>query len=67
MYVLPVNAVRADVEIGYATRGAQIIACDAAREIAVLTFDRQALAAERQQEARDRRRSRACRWFSLGC
>lgn len=67
LYRLPDNATAADLEVGYATRGAQLVACDAARELAVLTFDRQAEATARQQEARERRRSRACRWFKVGC
>lgn len=64
---LPANPTEADLETAYAVRGAQIVTCDAMRELAVLTFDRQALALERQQEARERRRSRACRWIGLGC
>lgn len=67
LYRLPSGATQSDLEVGYATRGAQIVSCDAARALAVVTFDRQALAAERQEEARERRRSRACRWIGLGC
>ena len=39
LYVLPQAPTEADLEIGYATRGAQILACDAARDLAVQTHD----------------------------
>lgn len=39
LYVLPEAPTHADLEIGYATRGAQIVACDAARRLAVQTHD----------------------------
>jgi len=45
LYLLPQAATQADLEIGYATRGAQIVACDAARALAVQTH-----AAEHQLE-----------------
>jgi uncharacterized lipoprotein YajG len=37
LYLLPPSPSLADLEIGYVTRGAQIVACDAARELAVQT------------------------------
>jgi hypothetical protein len=37
LYLLPAKPTQADLEIGYATRGAQIVACDAARRLAVQT------------------------------
>ncbi|MCW2987591.1 MAG: hypothetical protein JWM24_529 [Solirubrobacterales bacterium] len=37
LYLLPAAPNRSDLEIGYATRGAQIVACDAARALAVQT------------------------------
>jgi len=37
LYLLPQSPTQADLEIGYATRGAQIVACDAARALAVQT------------------------------
>lgn len=37
VYRLPPAPTQADLEIGYATRGAQIAACDAARTLAVQT------------------------------
>lgn len=67
LYTLPPDPVRADLEIGYATRGAQLVACDAAREGTVITYDRQAEARAEQERQRARRRSFECRWFSLGC
>ena len=37
LYLLPQSPTQADLEIGYATRGAQVVACDAARALAVQT------------------------------
>ena len=37
IYLLPTAPTQADLEIGYVTRGAQIVACDAARALAVGT------------------------------
>jgi hypothetical protein len=39
LYRLPKSPNQADLEIGYATRGAQIVACDAARALAVQTHE----------------------------
>ena len=39
LHRLPEGPTQADLEIGYATRGAQIVACDAARRLAVETHD----------------------------
>jgi hypothetical protein len=39
LYVLPDTPTEADLEIGYATRGAQLVACDAARRLAVQTHE----------------------------
>jgi hypothetical protein len=39
LYVLSAQPTQADLEIGYATRGAQIVACDAARRLAVQTHE----------------------------
>ena len=39
LYVLPTTPTVADLELGYAQRGAQILACDAARRLAVETHD----------------------------
>jgi hypothetical protein len=38
LYRLPANPSQADLEIGYATRGAALAACDAARALAVQTY-----------------------------
>ncbi|WP_035293834.1 hypothetical protein [Brevundimonas bacteroides] len=46
LYRLPDGATLADLEIGYVTRGAQLVACDAARRLAVET-----LKAERAAQA----------------
>jgi hypothetical protein len=39
LYLLPKSPNQADLEVGYATRGAQIVACDAARALAVQTHE----------------------------
>jgi hypothetical protein len=39
LYLLPQTPTQADLEIGYATRGAQVVACDAARKLAVQTLE----------------------------
>lgn len=39
LHRLPDGATQADLEVGYATRGAQIVACDAARRLAVETHN----------------------------
>ena len=53
LHRLPERPTQADLEIGYATRGAQIVACDAARRLAVETLD-----AEHGLEEEVRRKSR---------
>ena len=39
LYLLPQSPTQADLEIGYAARGAQVVACDAARALAVQTHE----------------------------
>ncbi|ODT85611.1 MAG: hypothetical protein ABS78_19655 [Phenylobacterium sp. SCN 70-31] len=39
LHRLPAAPTLADLEVGYAARGAQIVACDAARRLAVETHD----------------------------
>lgn len=39
LYVLPPRPTLADLQIGYATRGAELVACDTARALAVQTHD----------------------------
>jgi hypothetical protein len=39
LYLLPSAPTQADIEVGYATRGAQVVACDAARALAVQTHE----------------------------
>jgi hypothetical protein len=39
LYILPPAPTESDIEIGYATRGAQLVACDAARRLAVQTLE----------------------------
>jgi hypothetical protein len=37
LYLLPQNPTQSDLEIGYVSRGAALVACDAARVLAVQT------------------------------
>ena len=56
LYRLPDAPTQADLEIGYATRGAQVAACDAARKLAVETHDAEhALEAEGRGKRAGRR------------
>jgi hypothetical protein len=47
LHRLPERATLADLEIGYVTRGAQIVACDAARRLAVETLKAERAAYDR--------------------
>jgi hypothetical protein len=53
LHRLPPAPTQADLEVGYATRGAQVVACDAARRLAVETLDAEHAL---EEEARKRRR-----------
>lgn len=57
LYVLPANPSEADLDLGYAERGANLVVCDAARRLAVQTW-----AAE--HELQDRRRPHKEGWLS---
>ena len=52
LYLLPKSPTQADLEVGFATRGAQIVACDAARRLAFQTL-------EAEHELQDRLGSKA--------
>ena len=39
LYVLPDPVTQADLDMGYAQRGADLVACDAARQLAVSTHE----------------------------
>ncbi|OXE35483.1 MAG: hypothetical protein CGW95_13490 [Phenylobacterium zucineum] len=41
IYVLPSHPTEGDLDRGFALRGAQIVACDSARQLAVDTFEAQ--------------------------
>lgn len=41
LFTLPANATQGDLDRGFVVRGAQIVACDSARRLAVETFDAQ--------------------------
>jgi hypothetical protein len=61
LYVLPEHPTEADLDIGYAARGANLVACDAARRLAVQTW-----AAERELQDRQvgPKRGWLGRWFN---
>lgn len=50
LYLLAMSPTQADLEMGFATRGAQIVACDAARRLAARTL-------EAEHELQDRLRT----------
>ncbi len=41
LFILPSNPTEGDLDRGFAKRGAQVVACDSARQLAVETFDAQ--------------------------
>ncbi|WP_309607139.1 hypothetical protein [Phenylobacterium sp.] len=51
IYLLPTAPTQADLEIGYVTRGAQIVACNAARALAVGTHEAEHGLADRVTKA----------------
>lgn len=58
IYRLPDLPTQADLEVGYATRGAQVLACDAMRDLAVQTHAAEhALEARWAEARRDRERT----------
>lgn len=63
LYALPPGATQFDLELGYLRRGAEIVKCDAARRLAVDTFQTQLdLAAKVAAQAADRARP----WWRFG-
>lgn len=60
LYRLPPKATISDLEIGYATRGAQIVECDGRRQLAV---DTSAIEHRLQDEQQALRAKRARPWF----
>ena len=59
LYRLPDGATQGDLDIGFATRGANLVACDAARRLAVQTWTA-------EHELQDRQARPKRRWFGLG-
>lgn len=67
LYTLPTDRVpeRADLEIGYATRGLQILECDGRRQLAVSANTEQQDVLTAWEQARADRR---CPWWKVwGC
>lgn len=66
LYVLPESPTRSDLEAGYEARGSQIVACDAARKLAVQTHDDEhALMDKADAERRDRSVPAWRRWLRI--
>lgn len=63
LYTLPVNPTNDDLKVGYATRGAQVIACDGRRQLALAALGQQHNALDAFELARAKRR---CAWWKLG-
>jgi hypothetical protein len=55
LYLLPATPTEADLEIGYATRGAQLVACDAARRLAVQTHEAEHALEDKAQQVKARK------------
>lgn len=53
----------ADLEVGYATRGAQLVVCNSQRELAVGIIDREHAAEQQWLQTRARRN---CPWYRFG-
>ena len=53
LYVLPDHVTQADLDMGYVQRGADLVACDAARQLAVSTHEAEH-SLEVELRARDR-------------
>jgi hypothetical protein len=60
LYRLPENPRASDLETGYAARGADLLACDAARRLAVQTHD-----AEHRLEAKQARARASRPWWMV--
>ena len=54
LHLLPQRATQADLEVGFATRGAQIVACDAARRLAVETHEAEHVLEDEARSGRPR-------------
>lgn len=61
LYILPDNPTQADLDIGFAARGANLLNCDAARRLAVQTF----MAEHELQDRRAREARSKARWLWL--
>lgn len=63
LYTLPAGATRDDLEVGYETRGAQVIACEGKRKLMAATLQAQHNALDGWEAARAKRR---CEWWKFG-
>ena len=63
LYVLPAAPTLADLEIGYATRGTQLVLCDGKRQLAVATHDAEHRLEAEQLKARERRLRPWWKWW----
>lgn len=68
LYTLPSDPTLSDLEIGYATRGSQVVECEGRRELAVDVHDREhELEAEWARLRECRARGWWGRLFDRGC
>lgn len=63
LYTLPADAQRDDLEVGYETRGAQVIACEGKRKLQKAANVEQHNALDGWEKARAKRR---CEWWKFG-
>lgn len=56
LYVLPPAPTNADLEVGYATRGAQLAVCEGRRQLAVDTHAAERVLDDQARAAREKRR-----------
>jgi hypothetical protein len=64
LYTLPPKPTQSDLEVGYATRGAQVVECDGRRELAVETAAEEHKLQDEQEALRSKRaRPWYLRWF----
>lgn len=56
-----------DLEMAYRNRGADVRECDGKRQLAIQTHTEEHRLEDEHLRLRERRQSRTCRWFGIGC
>jgi hypothetical protein len=59
LYLLPKDhpPTKFDIEVGYTTRGVEVLACDQQRELAVYALDQEHVAQDKWKAEREKRRA----------